>query len=712
MSRAQTIDGTVSRIVNISPTGGAIFRLLTDDTACTIRVIANYRAMPLPPRLGESWSLTGHFENNPVYGRQFYAETAALQIPTGLAITDLLSQHPNFVGIGRQLARRLWRKLGVELSVMLQNGDIQALCKAGLPPLVSLRIVDSWHSYVVEVEVSSLFVEKGFPLDTIHLAISLWGAKTSQIVTQNPYCLHQISTWEKIDHPALHTMQIRVDDQVRLIAACESVCDEAWHKYSSALPKERFTHLLALKLGGNDLVERSLSLAIQANKIIVLMRGETEFIQGRGQNIIESCVRQRIQKLLQLRAPFPPTLRFPETQTAAVAPIAPRDGSAGQSTPPDLNQSMVSVIDLPTSQCSIYADMLTSISQIATHVFPSETVKQLNGFTNATKSKLLSEVLASTGNTFDEECHTVILHNAESLDILAANQFLQAIPQSCRLILVGDHAQPFPSGPGLFFHLLAGNSSIKVFRPANESDTGELSAELAEAICRVSNQERSASIGLKQHKYTVCVCEGLSEIYVKALGEYRKAIEQGSAIIIGKAWLTARILNAHLHDELMELRKLMKQHQRTVQLRWRETATVGDVITFHRNDYRRGLFIGSRGTVTEVFEGPLSKPGANATIETHVAMAEIDTAGTIRLTKDDCKQFSLGYAIPLQYATWSKWQCVVLCAEQGRVVDREWVLAAVSRGTLKATVIGSSEDLDLALKRAGKNHTRTVGLAL
>lgn len=703
------LTGVVSRMVHASPTGGAIFRLLPDGSARTIRIVANYKAMPAAPDIGEKWALAGQFKDDVRFGRQFYADSAVRQVPKGAEIVVLLSQHVSFAEISTGTAKRLWRKLGTDLYQSLETADITALCSTGIFPAFALRLVRAWRQYCLEVKVSTFFAQQGFSLGSVRKSIEYWGQDTVRRISENPYLLVPLSSWADIDSATRNNLSFAADASIRLIAACNVVLNEGLRRHSTALPIALLRARLTAKLGKRELAERAITLATDERQLIWIHDKGQLYAQAQGIHIIEQAIRRRIEAMTQ-RNSLDGYIQYNSHADS-------RRPRASIKMPENLGSKLsllvnhcISVVLAWPVEGALLAKQLALPNAI--HVFPSESLRETTESPNIGTTALLADVLSGSPLFPTDTSCLIVVHDAASLDIIASNKLLHFLPPNAKLCLLGSPESAYPPGPGLFFHLLADSPNIQARMTAAELGIPEASPVPHIHRLEANSSKSDPSVPKQAPQYVRFLEESKSVGLIStALQVYREAAEQGRAAIIAETWRTAQILNIQLHNELVELRQWNRLPALHVSLHSKVEATIGDVVTYRGRNYCRGLMLGSRGPITEIFDSPVSEVMRDGTLVTSVARANIDTVGMISLTADDCAQFSLGYAVPPEFARWSVWAQVVICLDGRKVLDQRWMHTLLSRTSYLMTIIGTQEHLEIALQD-NLSRRRSIGLAL
>jgi exodeoxyribonuclease V alpha subunit len=142
-------------------------------------------------------------------------------IPRGRHIVEFLASRPEFVGVGKATAARLWERFGSDLYAVLGNGDIDRLSEL-LDRNQAAVVVDAWRNQQALADCVVFFDEHGIEIGISRKAVDFWGDEAVLKMRDNPYRLLTVCTWPQVDRVAT-ALGLRKDDPRRLVAAVESV---------------------------------------------------------------------------------------------------------------------------------------------------------------------------------------------------------------------------------------------------------------------------------------------------------------------------------------------------------------------------------------------------------------------------------------------------------------------------------------------------------
>lgn len=274
----------------------------------------------------------------------------------------------------------------------------------------------------------------------------------------------------------------------------------------------------------------------------------------------------------------------------------------------------------------------------------------------------------------------MVIDEAGMMDTPTFYRLVKLLPKGVRILLAGDDGQLFPVAFGKIFRDLVEEGSrvatlTKVLRQAEDS-----------VIPLIAQQIRNGSAPI----LTAWQGETKGVFAIDSM-QLNSLQRSGDFMLIAARRQTV--------DAWNEFESSRRRTNRTLTRRLGPLATVasGDPIIITRNRYKHGLFNGLLGTVTSIdgesvqvhFDGekePRDLPGE----------AEVDV--------------ELAYAITCHKAQGSSAATVVLMADDGMLVTREWLYTGITRGRDLVLLKGASHE---KLKEAiARRVNRTTGFVL
>lgn len=274
----------------------------------------------------------------------------------------------------------------------------------------------------------------------------------------------------------------------------------------------------------------------------------------------------------------------------------------------------------------------------------------------------------------------LVIDEAGMMDTPTFYQLLKLLPKGVRLLLAGDDGQLFPVAFGKIFHDLVEEGSraatlTQVLRQAEDSVIPLVARQIRNGVTPALPEWNGESKGVYQiDGHTLNRLQRTDDFML--IAARRQTVDDWN------------------HAEALTRRT---EHTQTRRLGPMASVAVGDPIIITQNRYKHGLFNGLLGVVIEIsgervqihFDGE-SKPRELP------EEAEVDV--------------DLAYAITCHKAQGSSAATVVLLADDGGLVTREWLYTGLTRARELVLInLTAGEKLDYAV---GRRMFRTTGFCL
>ena len=268
----------------------------------------------------------------------------------------------------------------------------------------------------------------------------------------------------------------------------------------------------------------------------------------------------------------------------------------------------------------------------------------------------------------------LVIDEASMADLLTAFRLVDVLPDSARMLWVGDEAQLPTVGPGLVFHALmqAGLPALRLSKVKRHAAASE--------IHRVVNTIRKgevpqiaplhADLDREVAHTTNWSLRHIAELWLRNGGAERTIIHHSSFIILSptkKGPDGVDEINACLQDLMGHQRPAVRYLDYTRGwIPWigpqGQRFHLDDRVMVTRNDYDANIRNGDLGTITELFSAP----------DQHGAGTAMTIEGRrIPLTVDVLTSLSLGYAVTIHKSQGSQWPvCILMLPPHARSHDR------------------------------------------
>ncbi|MCM8921435.1 MAG: ATP-dependent RecD-like DNA helicase [Candidatus Thiodiazotropha sp.] len=722
--------GSVQRIISYGGKAGAIFLVepLNSTFGDLIKVKLNGDVQSIVPTLGEVWDITGAYDSDTTYGEQIVAEEAFPILPSGCVLIEFIGKNPKFAGIGVGTAKKMWMAFGEKLYGVLNYEDEELLLsKVKLNDTLVNILFETWKEYEQVIPVVKFFHSLGFNAKLANKAMGFWGSGTVEKIKEDPYRLLAFGGWGKVDTAAREKLNVNCDAHIRLIAAVEEALYKAYGDKHTA---QEYTSLLQRTkrlLGGAQNAEMAIDLALSDGRVQAFEKSnEISLYQVAGARAMEQYIPERVaeislgekHQLTLFRNSFSEkrleeyesTLPYPlaEEQRLAIKMVAEHSfavivGGAG--------------VGKTTVLRGIY-HMLPDNAVIIQAALTNRAASRMSESTGLDAMSIAKLLITASEDGLPANAHFFI-DEASMLDVPTFYRILKTLPAGSRLYLVGDHHQLPPIGPGLVLHQLVHEGFphiaelTKVHRQANDTGIPVVAAEIRNMKPPtleqfVSGQSKDIGVSIYQIKDESTLTEAV-------LTAYRELDNAGEAQIVAARNTTCSQLNRALHLEHKVYREYCRLDTRILETNDVEVCEGDKIVYKDHNDLSRNLFNGSLGVLTRIYANPVLVANEFGDVETVVAEAEFDSAGTVQLTEGDLEYVDLGYSITVHKAQGSQWERVIIVSEfvgkSNPIIDNTWFYTAVTRCEKQAVIVGSLSNFNYQVSKQPRSFSRVTGLS-
>lgn len=443
--------------------------------------------------IGEEAVFQGEWVIHPSFGRQFKALRLQRTLPADASGMLRFLSGGIIKGVREATAVKIVEKFGADTFNVIENEPERLAEIKGISKSKAKKISQDFKMQFAARDVMNGLAELGLNQEEAFQAYNLYKSEALDIITENPYAFINYSigfTFERADEIAF-SMQNQPLFDYRSQAGVVYVVRYNLHNGHTCVPRSSMIKpAMSLLDCGEDDVEIAIDAAIDAKMLV------QENIDGRDFLFLpeiyraESSIAQRINVMLE----FPPTekeITAGEIYAFEEANNIHFDDKQRQAIEIAVNKGMLILTGGPgtgktTTVKGIIALMKNRGLDVALTAPTGRAAKrmsELTGYEAKTIHRLL-EVEYREGATEPTFCHNlrnplecdaVIVDELSMVDVTVFSALLDALPLSCRLIMVGDKDQLPPVGAGnvladLIKSDLIGVISLdKIFRQAMES---------------------------------------------------------------------------------------------------------------------------------------------------------------------------------------------------------------------------------------------------
>lgn len=700
----------VVKIVYPGPMGGAIFS--GEDAAGNHhRFVAGFNSIFRAPLPGEVWTLEGEVKPHPRYGPQMHVTTSRLERPSGRLIIDYLTRHPAFddAGLGRKKAERLWEKFGEELYPVLSEGDVVKLTSV-LTEETARKLSEAWHRVAPEGEVVRFLSHYGFDQRLAGKVRRVWGEDAIQKLQENPFRMMAFASFEKVDVMS-RSLGIKRDDPRRLVAAAEGFLYRRLDEKHTLTPDTQAVAGVSTLLKTRDRTEAQLAIeravhdyaiipcgggyqplgaAIMEKAIADRFRSMISGSRNRQQNLFAGCLNRVITEAIS-KFEREQTLTLNAEQKAAVEmaagqPLSVLTGGAGV--------GKTTVLKIIHEVCERTG---TAVRQMALSGRAAQRMREATGREASTIAKFLRE--AGEGKIDAHAEPLVIIDESSMLDLPLVFDLVRALPDSARLLFVGDPYQLPPIGFGLVFHVLAESYQVpkvelvQVHRQARSSGIPQVAEEIRRGtvpeippfsgiVPGVSFIKAGRDEIIEQLDYVMEQLSGCDDVQILCVTK--------------RGGCGVEDINSVFHAV---------QAESPGGLGSREFVQ-GEPVIYLANNYGKELWNGSLGKI-EAVRGSVSNGG----FAINAITCCFEGAQHV-IPREDFINIDLAYAVTVHKAQGSQFKRILMPVVASRLLDRSLLYTGLTRGAEQIVFIGDHEVFSRAIREQPKSQNRMVGFSI
>lgn len=702
----ETLEGELERVIFTADDGDfAVVVLKTEDGLQT----AAGNLEPLDK--GTYLRLHGHWTTHPKFGQQFRADWSEQTTPTTLEGLRKYLGSGIFPGIGTEMAKRMVATFGDRTLEALEIGTAELRKVTGIGPKRAEALANYFREGRDKHRVMAELRGFGLNGSQARTVYEEWGAGAVAQVRKDP--------WGLIDHlrgVGFQTAE-RIASQLGLPkdslergrglirhllkeGAREGHCcvlrDELWSQLENlGLSQETVAAAAAELVAAGRLVENSCQ-----EQVWWYLSGLWQDESGLADNLLRLC-RQGLTtgaSATQIENAIARAEYHPDESQRAAMECALENSLAVITGGPGTGKTTTLrlLLDIFEASCGGEIRLASPTGRAA------KRLQEATGRNSSTLHRLLGFEPHSGKFRHDEnnpiEAAMVVVDEASMMDLPLAHALMRAIPNGCRLLLVGDADQLPSVGPGSVLRNLVAAPEIPTVR-----------------LAHIHRQEFGSGISAAAH----AILEGEVPLTMTGTGgdffaTYRDDPEEAAAMV--EKIVCERIPEKYGLDPRRDILVLSPMYKGTLgvdAINQRLGArlnpqphgdgdsddadnnsrglVVGDKVMVVRNDYDREVFNGDTGVVTAL-------QGGGATIEIEGRVHEYSSEEITDLMRAWCVTVhrSQGSEAPAVV--------IVLGNSHYMMLRRNLLYTAVTRGKQLVTVVASRWALKTAIGNATENR--------
>ena len=485
----EILQGTIAGVVFQNYENGyAVLRLRIPD-GDTVTVVGT---IPLPA-VGERLMVTGKWSSHASYGKQFEAEFLERLMPqTTTEILQYLSSRA-IKGIGPKIAGRIVEHFGDQTLVVMEREPARLAEVSGISDSKAQAIGEEFRLQFGMRHLMEFFALHHLPAELAVRTYKLYGETTIDLLYDDPYLLMDEgleAPFGAVDKFAIE-LGVDADDPRRVDAGILFELRYNLNAGHSFLPEDKLAAATAQLLNVDNATVRE-----SIDRLLQLERLNRDTLAGITVLYLPELFRSEVyctRRLLEFSKGTYKAPAFLEKKLAAAARQSGLTYSAQQEQAlrEAADSGLLLITGGPgTGKTTIVQGILSLYDQMDLHCMlcaptgrAAKRLSEVTGREASTIHRLLGAGIdPHTGKLFfckDEndplKTDAVIVDEMSMVDVQLLGSLLQAIPQTARLILVGDPDQLPPVGPGFPFSdmlrsgVLPSVRLTEIFRQAQQS---------------------------------------------------------------------------------------------------------------------------------------------------------------------------------------------------------------------------------------------------
>lgn len=713
----ENLRGTVETIIFASQDNRfTVLKLSPEKLSTKVTVTLNGMA----PLIGQLLEIDGEWVRHPRFGQQFKASSFKTIAPSEAAGIEKFLASGAIAGIGPAMAKRIVAKFGEQTLEILKSPK-ELLQVSGIGKKTAEKIAASYQEQSELSEVMVWLENHGISNTYAGKIFSKYGSFAIETMEKDIYRLFQdidgigFLTADKI----AFSMGINKDDKKRIISGIDYALMQLAASGHCCVPEKALLEKTAKILQLNT---QSISQILQER-----LQDESLYTESIGGEVLiyppylyhaEKKVATRLLSLQKSTKPLSESnlnlfikvwekdnhIILAEKQKEAIQACL-RHGifvltggpGTGKTT---VVKGILSILNAQGLKIRLAAPTGRAAKRLSeTTGKKALTIHRLLEATKAPESD--SPELGFAKDTDDQlDADAIILDEVSMVDIVLMQHFLNAVPDGCRIILVGDTDQLPAVGPGSVLKDIIRSQIIpsikltEIFRQAQTSMIIQNAHTINAGRMPDTNQQYN-DFNFYEIENDKAITDKILELCTTELPKQGFDVLKDVQVLSPMHRLECGVenLNQVLQKTLNPENEFKQEIKSGIQ-----TFRTGDKVMHIRNNYQKNVFNGDIGFISSIDTNASKNP---------VVVEFIDRS--IPYEKNELNELTLSYASSVHKSQGSEYKVVIIPLSTSHYImlQRNLLYTAVTRAREKVIIIGSKKALFTAVQnnRTQKRYT-------
>lgn len=717
----EKIEGSLEHIIYRNEENGyTVGKLLEKDKATVVTIVGSMLGI----QVGERLVCEGAWRNDKKFGKQFSVERFDVKIPSTTRGIEQYLSSGLVAGIGKVLAEKIVDHFEENTLEIFDIAPHRLLEVEGIGKKKLKRIQASWTQQKDIRQVMIFLQNCGISPAYAQRIFKTYGEKSIEKVKENPYRLSSdIDGIGFVKSDAIaQKMGIKSDALTRIASGIEYTLEQMARMGHSCYPLEGLIKEAAMLLGvALEMVEEAIHQLVAQEKIVLKLQLQESnnpitFVWSKVNYDYEKDIAAEILRLQT----FDDVFVGEDWEEALVKSIQRHGITLAVEQEKAVEKSLLEKIHIITGGPGTGKSTITKIVlDICLATSPSillaaptgRAAKRLSEITNREASTLHSLLMFDfishyfRKNRYDQlEADVIIIDEASMIDSFLMSALLRAIPDACKVILIGDIDQLPSVGAGNVLSDLIASQQVpvtrlkEIFRQALNSQIVLNAHKINQGIFPTITTERDSDfffITERQPERIIQHVLGLIDRRLpKAYGFHKLRdiqllcpMNKGKIGSVEFNRVLQKSLNPKKKDEDTGVgpRKLVE----------------GDKVIQTKNNYDKGISNGEIGYVKKV-----------ATVD-KLVVVEFE-GKEVEYEFSELLELELAYAVSVHKYQGSESPCIIMPIHEAynRLLFRNLLYTGITRGKQLVILVGTKEAVSAAIRnnRAHRRHTGLVAM--